>query len=124
MIPCIRTFSTHSFPQCERTGIITNPFNVDSQLSDKKVHLLEEVYNNMSGLLVNTVMEDNSTSNSEYQDFDNIHRKLVEKQLLVLFLQLVQSRQKRFINQRKNHHALITSNYSEEDIRQVVILIN
>ena len=37
----------------------------------------------------------------------NLHQvNLRDKQLLLIFLQLVQSRQKRLINQRKNHCAL------------------
>jgi len=48
--------------------------------------------------------------------------RLNEKQLLLIFLQLVQSRQKRLRNQRKNHCSFISSNtpFSEETVKTAI----
>ena len=64
----------------------------------------------MSDMFLNdNIKEENCTSKCEEVHLTSARSNLVEKQLLVIFLQLVQSRQKRFKNQRKNHRAFISS---------------
>ena len=73
--------------------------------------------------LDDNIKEENCTSKDDDINLTSSKSNLVEKQLLVIFLQLVQSRQKRFRNQRKNHRTVISSHNSlGEETYEVLIL--
>ena len=62
----------------------------------------------------------NSDSNNTNCNFNQT--QLDEKKLLLIFLQLVQSRQKRLRTQRKNYSALVPWLYPAEETSKVKIL--
>ena len=72
--------------------------------------------------LDDNIKEENCTSKDDDINLTSSKSNLVEKQLLVIFLQLVQSRQKRFRNQRKNHRQFVSSRDSlREETCEVLI---
>ena len=66
----------------------------------------------MSNISHSDQIEDDYTSKCDEIRSNTTRINLIPKQLLVIFLQLVQSRQKRFITQRKNHRTFISSPYT------------
>jgi hypothetical protein len=73
----------------------------------------------MSHLHLNENMNNicNTNSNNTNSSLGQTQRD--EKKLLLIFLQLVQSRQKRLRTQRKNYSTLVPSLYSSEEANTV-----
>ena len=78
----------------------------------------------MASAIVNTLDKDSITPSNKDHHINLKQRELVEKQLLVVFLQLARSRQKRLRNQRKNHRSIISASFPSEEYMCQVIITN
>ena len=73
----------------------------------------------MSHLHINENMNNICNTNSNNTNSSLDQTQLDEKKLLLIFLQLVQSRQKKLKTQRKNYCTLVPSLYPSEETNKV-----
>ena len=60
------------------------------------------------------------TEQSYMINLDEKKSELNDQQLLIIFLQLIQSRQKRYINQRKKHTLITTGVHHNHNAQRVI----